>query len=171
MKYKTVLADPPWNETGGGRIKRGANKYYSLMKTEEIIRIMKKQIDEWCEDECHLYLWVTNNFLKDGLQVIDELGFKYITCITWNKDRISLGQYYRGITEHCLFARRGVLPYKIKDGKRQQGVTGFFEKKTIHSKKPELMFKMIEKVSYGPYLELFARTKRSGWTAWGDEIK
>ena len=102
--------------------------------------------------------------------MIESLGFRYITCITWMKDRQGLGQYYRGLTEHCLFAVKGMVPYKILNGKRQQGVTGFIESKTIHSRKPIKMREMIEKVSYPPYLELFGREKHSGWDVCGDEL-
>lgn len=86
------------------------------------------------------------------------------------KDRIGLGQYFRGLTEHCLFGIRGKLPYKVIDGKRQQGKTGFFEKKREHSRKPVQMREMIEKVSYPPFIELFARERFDGWDAWGNEI-
>jgi N6-adenosine-specific RNA methylase IME4 len=101
---------------------------------------------------------------------MDAWGFRYVTMITWVKDRIGLGQYFRGITEHCLFGVRGNLPYKIIDGKRQQGITAINAPKTIHSAKPEELRTMIEKVSYPPYVELFARTKVDKWYAWGNEI-
>lgn len=141
------------------------------MKTIDIIQLMKTELNgNINEDGCHLYLWVTNNFLQDGFKVIEALGFKYITMITWMKERQGLGQYYRGLTEHCLFARKGMLPYKIVDGKRQQGLTGFIERKTEHSKKPEKMYEMIEKVSYEPYFEMFARNKRDGWEVMGNEV-
>jgi len=86
------------------------------------------------------------------------------------KDRFGLGQYFRGITEHCLFGVKGVLPYKTFDGKRQQGVTGFGAPRTKHSVKPEDMRRMIEKVSYASYIELFARKETSGWDVWGNEV-
>ena len=143
-KYKTVMIDPPWNETGGGKIKRGADRHYPLMKTKEIISLLQEVILPKLDDDCHMYLWVTNNHLPDGFEVLKALGFKYITCITWNKDRIGLGQYYRGNTEQCLFARRGMLPYKTLNGKRQQGTTGFFEPKGRHSRKPDTMRMMIQ---------------------------
>ena len=166
-KYQTIYADPPWNESGGGKIKRGADRHYSLMKTKDIIALPVSKI---ADDNCHLYLWVTNNFLKDGLAVMDEWGFRYITTITWMKDRIGLGQYYRGITEHCLFGVKGKLPYKIINNKRQQGRTGFYAEKTIHSEKPIEMRQMIEKVSYEPRIELFAREEIDGWDCWGKEV-
>lgn len=117
-KYKTIYVDPPWMERGGGKIKRGADRHYKLMTTKEIMQL---PVAELADDNCHLYLWVTNNFLPDALKVITAWGFRYITTITWVKDRMGLGQYYRGLTEHCLFAVKGRLPYKIIDGKRQQG--------------------------------------------------
>lgn len=117
-----------------------------------------------------LVFWVTNNFMRDGLKVVDALGFRYVTLITWFKDRIGLGQYFRGITEHCIFSVRGTLPYKTDNGKRQQGVTGFSEPKREHSRKPESMYEMIEAVSYPPRIEMFARKRRDGWTSWGNDI-
>ncbi|HNU60702.1 MAG TPA: MT-A70 family methyltransferase [Methanofastidiosum sp.] len=170
MKYKTIYCDPPWPEFGGGKIKRGADRHYPLMSIKQIIN-MKDFISEISEDNCHLYMWTTNNYLPSALQVIKEWGFEYKTIITWLKDRFGLGQYYRGITEHCLFAIKGNIPYKTIDGKRQQGITGFTAPRQEHSVKPEEMRQMIEKVSYPPYIELFARRKDSQlWHYWGNEI-
>jgi N6-adenosine-specific RNA methylase IME4 len=140
------------------------------MKTGEIISLLKRELDGRVDDNCHLYLWVTNNFLQDGLEVVRQIGFRYVTLITWMKDRISLGQYFRGITEHYIFAVKGNLPYKVSEGKRQQGVTGFTEKKREHSRKPERAYEMIEVVSYPPRLEMFARERREGWDVWGNEL-
>lgn len=168
-KYKTIYADPPWAESGGGRIIRGAQKHYPLMRTSEIVAL-KDFINNISGENAHLYLWVTNNFLPDGLAVMSEWGFKYKTTVTWFKNRIGLGQYFRGITEHCLFGVRGSLPYKILDGKRQQGKTGFYAEKTIHSAKPDEMRSMIEKVSYPPFIELFARQSAPEWDHWGNSL-
>lgn len=168
MKYKTIYADPPWPEYGGGRIKRGADKHYSLMTVKEIMFLPVQNI---ADENCHLYLWTTNNYLPYALEVMKAWGFKYKTTITWVKDRIGLGQYYRGITEHCLFGVKGNLPYKIIEGKRQQGKTVIIAPKTRHSEKPEEMRDMIEKVSYPPYIELFARQEVIGWDVWGNEVK
>ena len=169
MKYKTLLIDPPWMESGGGKIKRGADRHYSLMKTPAIISLLREVLIDKINENCHLYLWVTNNFLEDGLEVIKALGFRYVTTITWMKDRFGLGQYFRGCTEHCLFAVKGSLPYKVINGKRAQGVTGFVAARGEHSVKPIMMYEMIERVSYEPRLELFARSRRIGWDAWGNE--
>lgn len=168
-KYNTIYADPPWSEVGGGKIKRGADAHYSLMSTKEILA-MADFVKDISNPDCHCYLWVTNNFLLDGLKVLERWGFEYKTMITWMKDRFGLGQYFRGITEHCLFGVRGVLPYKLLDGKRQQGTTGFVAKRQQHSEKPEEMRQLIEKVSYAPYIELFARKQVQGWDVWGNEV-
>lgn len=154
-------------ESGGGKIKRGADRHYQLMKTKDIMVI---PVSTLTDDNCHLYLWVTNNFLKDGLAVMEAWGFRYITTITWMKDKMGLGQHFRGMTEHCLFGVKGNLPYKIEDGKRQQGRTGFYAAKTVHSEKPMEMREMIEKVSYDPRIELFARKEIEGWDCWGNEV-
>lgn len=168
QKYKTILADPPWPERGGGRLKRGADRHYPLMTVAEI---MAMPVVTLADDEgCHLYLWATNNYLAAGFDVLKAWGFRYITNITWKKDRFGIGQYYRGLTEHCLFGVRGRLPYKITDGKRQQGVTGFDAPRGRHSEKPEFQRQQIEKVSYAPRVELFARKTTTGWDVWGNEI-
>ncbi len=167
--YQTIYADPPWMETGGGVIKRGADKHYDLMKTRDICSVPVATVTA---PNAHLYLWTTNRFLPDALQVLTSWGFEYRTMITWMKDRMGLGQYYRGMTEHCLFGVRGNLPYRVReDGKRAQGVTGFRAPRTEHSAKPDEMRHMIELVSYPPRLELFARGfTPPGWDAVGAEV-
>lgn len=128
MKYHTIYADPPWMERGGGKIKRGADRHYPLMSTKDIMAL---DVPSSAADDCHLYLWVTNNFLPDGLKVMEAWGFRYVTMITWLKDRAGLGQYFRGITESCLFGIKGHPSYKIgADGKRCQGLTGFTAPRT-----------------------------------------
>jgi len=167
-KYRTILADPPWMERGAGQVKRGADKHYPLMKTKEIIAL---PVVDLAEDNAHLYLWVTNNHLPDGLEVMKAWGFTYKTVITWAKDRIGIGQYFRGMSEHVLFGVRGNIPYRLSDdGKRMQGRTLFHAPRTEHSVKPEEMRQMIEHVSIGPYLELFARKSVPGWDVWGNEV-
>lgn len=167
-KYRTIYADPPWMESGGGKIKRGADRHYDLMKTKDIMALPVPNI---CEDSAHLYLWTTNNFLPDALKVMEAWGFTYKTIITWGKDKIGLGQYFRGQTEHCLFGVRGNPPYKIADGRRQQGRTLILAPRREHSRKPDEMRQMIETVSYPPYIELFARGEApERWDAWGQEV-
>lgn len=139
------------------------------MTVQQILNLSIRELAD--QNGCHLYLWVTNNYLKAGLECMEAWGFEYITTITWMKDRQGLGQYYRGLTEHCLFGvTKNRLPYKIIDGHRCQGVTGFFEPKTIHSRKPDKMRQMIESVSYSPMVEIFARESHEGWDCIGNEI-
>ncbi len=169
-KYKTIYIDPPWPERGGGKIKRGADRHYPLMSIAEIKDLPVQNLVD--SDGCHLYLWTTNNYLEAALECIKKWGFQYVTAITWLKDKIGLGQYYRGITEHCLFATTPKrLPYKIDtDGKRCQGRTAIQEAKREHSQKPDKMREMIEYVSYAPRIELFARQCNQGWDCWGNEV-
>lgn len=176
-QYSTIYADPPWGEYGGGVIKRGADRHYPLMKTRDIADLKIETLSgTWpvgdvARENAHLYLWTTNNFLPDALLVMEEWGFDYKTTITWMKDRMGLGQYFRGITEHCLFGVRGNLPYRTReDGLRAQGKTGFLAPRMAHSEKPDEMRRMIELVSHPPYLELFARHHSLGWDAWGNEV-
>lgn len=165
MKYKTILIDPPWYERGGGRIKRGADRHYNLMKTEDIISTILNSGAFTPDENCHLYLWVTNNFLKDGLFVMERLGFRYVTNLVWVKDRFGLGQYFRGQHELVLFGVKGKLPACCKTES-----TVVIAKKTEHSKKPYDFYAKIEKVSMPPRLEMFSRIRRDGWDAWGNQI-
>ena len=168
--YKTVLADPPWNEQGGGRIRRGADRHYNLMSKEEIIDYMRKVS---IAEDAHLYLWVTNNHLTEGLEVMHALGFKYVTNIAWVKDRIGLGQYFRGQHELCLFGTKGKQPYKTGTAGRSccTEPSVIFANRTEHSKKPEAMYAKIENTSYPPFVELFARQRRSGWDSVGNQLE
>lgn len=165
MKYRTVLLDPPWNESGGGKIKRGADRHYPLMKTKDIISLCQKFLEDKTDNNCHCYLWVTNNFLPDGMELMNSLGFRYVTNIVWIKDRFGLGQYFRGQHELLLFGVKGVLPYKDKSQ-----TTVINVKKREHSRKPDEQYFKIEAVSYPPYLEMFARYPRINWDSWGNVL-
>jgi N6-adenosine-specific RNA methylase IME4 len=134
---------------------------------------MSLPVPNIADNNCHLYLWVTNNKLPDGLEVMKAWGFNYKTIITWKKDRFGLGQYFRGITEHCLFGVKGMIPYNTLNNKRLQGITGFFAPRQAHSVKPQIMRDMINRVSNRAgfnCIELFARYKTPGWDCWGNEI-
>jgi len=174
-KYSVIVADPPWLERGSGKIKRGADRHYPLMKTTEIVATMADVLGGRVADDAHLYLWVTNNFLVDGLGVIDALGFRYVTNVVWIKNRPGLGQYFRGCHELCLFAVRGrglavrsesrsiVSTLTAAHVRREDG-----ERK--HSGKPSEFFDMVERRSTGERLEMFARVRRPGWDSWGNEV-
>ena len=161
-KYKTIYADPPWNEQGGGKIKRGADRHYSLMKTDEIKNLNVSSI---ADDNCWIFLWVTNNFLKDGIDVLESWSFRYVTNFVWAKDRFGIGYYFRGQHELCLFGVKG----NLKPIKRNVPSI-IYARRTKHSKKPDVIRDMIFDMSHAPRIELFAREKATGWDAWGNEI-
>jgi len=194
--YGTVYADPPWQESGGGKVKRGADRHYPLMKLEDIVRSIWLSGFFSPQADAHMYLWVTNNFLPEGLEVMRQLGFRYVTNTVWVKmwnsglplnsppfDRlhslevaqehlqIGLGQYQRGAHELLLFGVRGqsMIP-EPKD--RLPSVV--FHPRLKHSEKPEVFRERIERVSPPPYLELFARrpaeNSNQAWTVWGNEV-
>jgi len=168
-EYRCILADPPWQERGGGKIKRGADRHYPLLKTPDIIRVMLTA-PQWrpCAAGCHLWLWVTNNFLEDGLHVMKALGFRYVTNAVWAKARMGLGQYLRGQHELLLF---GVMGRLNGEARAQPTLIGGDRvHKTTHSKKPQESYEAIERVSPGPRVEFFARQRRDGWDAFGNEV-
>ena len=160
MKYKTILADPPWKYGKG--FGYGAGEYYSLMEIGEIIglNVGNKLADE----NCHLYLWCPNSMLQQGLDVMKAWGFTFKTIITWVKNRSIFGYYFKGQSEQLLFGVKGKLPPKDR-----HQVTIVKGKVRNHSQKPREQFKVIEKVSPEPRIELFARERREGWDVWGDE--
>jgi len=170
VKFRTVMLDPPWNERGGGKIKRGADKHYKLMSTPDIIKTIY-QCEYWnrVHDVAHMYLWVTNNFLQDGLQVMSALGFRYVTNFVWVKDKIGLGQYFRGQHELCLLGTRGVGAAKLRTT-RKNLPSVLVAPRGAHSCKPGESYDLIENRSQGPYLEIFGRTHRQNWTVWGNEV-
>ena len=168
MEYKTIYADPPWPEYGSGKSIRGAQRHYNLMSINDIINFMKKIS---IAENAHLYLWCTNRFLPDGLKVIDALDFKYITNRVWIKDTIGLGQYFRGMHELLLFAKKGELPFKnrINNQRSKCKIKSIILcKKKGHSIKPNIYID-IEKTSYPPYLEVFSRNNIDGWDCIGLE--
>lgn len=135
------------------------------MKPTEILRAILTSGIFQPGDGCHLYCWVTNNHLKSGLWLIEALGFRYITLLTWAKDRFGLGQYFRGQTEHLIFAVKGTLPSQVRNR-----TTLIQAHRGRHSAKPEESYEAIEAVSPPPRLEMFARVHRPGWQTWGNEV-
>ncbi|WP_338773024.1 MT-A70 family methyltransferase [Nocardia vulneris] len=159
-RYKTLLIDPPWpiNQRGDW----GAEQHYPLMS---MARIKAMPIAELAEDDSHLWLWVTNSTLRAGYDIMEGWGFTPRSPLTWIKPRLGLGQYLRNMTEHLLFGTRG----KVTINFRGQP-TWTFAVQQDHSHKPEEMYAIIERISSGPYLELFARRRQPGWDAWGNEV-
>lgn len=161
--FRTIVADPPWDY--GNKATRGSTrKHYSTMGLEDICSLRVK-LEGHVADDAHLYLWVTNGFLREGFTVLDAWGFTYKTCLTWVKTQIGLGNYFRGATEHVLFGIRGGLRTNDKN------LRNWFEApRGKHSAKPDCFYDLVEKASSGPYLEMFARRARLGdWDYWGNE--
>jgi len=159
--YRTIVADPPWRY-GNTSTRGAAEDHYGTMTIEELCAL---PVIDRAADEAHLYLWVTNNFLKEGFEVVEAWGFDYKTCLTWVKPQMGMGNYFRGSTEHILFGTRGNLRTD------QNNVMNWFEaRRGRHSAKPGCFYDIVEASSPGPYLEMFARSARLGdWHYWGNE--
>lgn len=169
QRYRTIVADPPWAyssariTTTGKQRRAEALAHYATMPLEDICAL---PIADLAEDDAHLYLWVTNPLLFWAEKVINAWGFEYKTIITWEKQgTLGMGFHFRNQTEHVMFATRGKLP--IPPDKRVKTI--FQAPKKAHSQKPELFYDIVERVSPGPYLELFARRNRFNWDTWGNE--
>lgn len=156
----TVIVDPPWDVQQKGNY--GAINHYPLMTLNQI---MGMPVGDLCAENAHCWLWVTNATMEHGFQILRAWGFEPRSIYTFVKGRIGLGVYLRSMTEHVLLGTKGKAPVKF----RGQGNVGFFPLQE-HSHKPEEFYDTVERVSPGPYLELFARRPRHGWYAWGNEI-
>lgn len=173
-KFGTILADPPWqfqNRTGKMAPEHKRLMRYPTMKLDEI---MSLPVEEVAGERSHLYLWVPNALLREGLAVMDAWGFRYKSNIVWYKTRKDggpdgrgVGFYFRNVTELVLFGTRGSIRTD-EAGRRQVNI--ITAQKTGHSRKPPELYEIIEECSYGPFLELFARSPRKGWVQWGNEI-
>jgi N6-adenosine-specific RNA methylase IME4 len=172
-KFGTTLADPPWlfsNRTGKVAPEHKRLYRYHTMTNEEISCL---PVGELALPQSHLYLWVPNALVSTGLEVMAAWGFTYKTNIVWYKvrkdggpDRRGVGFYFRNVTELVLFGVRGNMR-TLAPGRRMPNV--IISRKREHSRKPDQLYEIIEQCSPGPYLELFARVRRQGWTVWGDE--
>ncbi len=172
--FGTVLADPPWqfsNRTGKVAPEHKRLMRYPTMSLEEILELPVARL---AKKQAHLYLWVPNALLREGLTVMEHWGFRYKTNIVWYKirkdggpDGRGVGFYFRNVTELVLFGVRGSLRTE-QPGRRQVNLLS--SRKREHSRKPDELYDIIEDCSPGPYLELFARHTRMGWVQWGNEI-
>jgi len=173
-KYKTIYADPPWqfqNRTGKVAPEHKRLTRYETMTTDEIKRL---PVAEAADEKCHLYLWVPNALLPDGLAVMEAWGFSYKTNIIWEKvrkdgmpDGRGVGFYFRNVTEILLFGVRGEKNRTLDAGRTQVNLIRSIKRE--HSRKPDEFISLIESCSPAPYLELFARGKRPGWDMWGNQ--
>jgi N6-adenosine-specific RNA methylase IME4 len=172
-RYATILADPPWqfqNRTGKMAPEHKRLLRYPTMELQEILQL---PVGRLAAAQSHLYLWVPNALVLEGMDVMRAWGFTYKTHLVWFKirkdggpDGRGVGFYFRNVTEMVLFGVRGSMR-TLKPGRTQ--VNLFSSRKREHSRKPDQIYDIIEACSPGPYLELFARFRREGWTQWGNE--
>ncbi|MAN78953.1 MAG: S-adenosylmethionine-binding protein [Rhodospirillaceae bacterium] len=174
QKFSTVMADPPWrfaNRTGKIAPEHRRLSRYETLSLDEICDL---PVSEHMQETAHCYLWVPNALLPDGLKVLQAWGFQYKSNIIWHKvrkdghsDGRGVGFYFRNVTEIILFGVRGKNARTLAPARSQ--VNLFSSRKREHSRKPDEQYDIIEKCSPGPFLELFGRGVREGWTVWGNQ--
>lgn len=172
--YKTIYADPPWqfqNRTGKVAPEHKRLSRYSTMSLDEIKQL---PVSEVADTKCHLYLWVPNALLPEGLEVMKAWGFDYKTNIIWEKvrkdggpDGRGVGFYFRNVTEILLFGIKGDKNRTLAPGRSQVNLVRAMKRE--HSRKPDEFIPLIEQCSPGPFLELFARGTRNNWDMWGNQ--
>jgi N6-adenosine-specific RNA methylase IME4 len=175
-KFATVLADPPWqfeNRTGKMAPEHKRLQRYPTMALQAIKDLPVEAI---VADTAHLYLWVPNALLAEGMQVMEHWGFTYKTNLIWYKirkdggpDRRGVGFYFRNVTEVILFGVRGKNARTLQPGRSQENM--ICSRKREHSRKPDEQYDLIEACSPGPYVELFARGPRENWFVWGNQAE
>lgn len=173
-RFSTLLADPPWqfaNRTGKIAPEHQRLSRYATLKLDDIMAL---PIQDFIAPTAHLYLWCPNALLPEGLAVMKSWGFNYKSNIVWHKvrkdggsDGRGVGFYFRNVTELILFGVRGTNARTLAPGRRQVNLLG--TRKREHSRKPDEQYEIIESCSPGPFLELFARGTRAGWSAWGNQ--
>ncbi|MGN7868251.1 MT-A70 family methyltransferase [Paracoccus sp. 22332] len=176
VKFGTILADPPWqfqNRTGKMAPEHKRLSRYPTMGLDEICDLPVEAI---ADARSHLYLWVPNALLPEGLKVMEHWGFKYKSNLIWYKvrkdggpDRRGVGFYFRNVTEILLFGVRGKDVRTLDPGRTQENIIA--TQKREHSRKPDEQYGLIESCSWGPRLEMFARGPRKGWTVWGNQAE
>lgn len=174
VRFRTILADPPWrftNRTGKMAPEHRRLSRYGTMTHEEIAGLPVRQITA---DTAHLYLWVPNALLPEGMDVLRAWGFEYKSNLVWHKirkdggsDGRGVGFYFRNVTELVLFGVKGKNARTLAPGRRQVNVIA--SRKREHSRKPDQLYKLIEDCSPGPYMELFARGTRDKWFSFGNQ--
>jgi N6-adenosine-specific RNA methylase IME4 len=173
-KFGTILIDPPWrfaNRTGKMAPEHKRLRRYRTMDFDEIAAL---PVGDLALPKSHLYLWCPNALLLEALTIMKAWGFVYKTNVVWYKirkdggpDGRGVGFYFRNVTELLLFGGKGKLR-TLKPGRTQ--VNKIVTRKEEHSRKPEAAYEIIEACSPGPFVELFARQRRSDWEQWGDQV-
>lgn len=162
VKFGCICADPPW-QYGNQGTRASTDNHYETMNVDEICAL---PVSELAAEDAHLHLWTTNAFLFDAKRVMDAWGFEYKSVFVWVKPQMGIGNYWRVSHEFMLFGIRGKCPFL----NRSEMSWRSFDR-TTHSSKPNQIYDIIRKVSPGPYLEMFARGMRPGWTVWGNQVE
>jgi N6-adenosine-specific RNA methylase IME4 len=158
--YRTVVVDPPWQLGQVGVTKADSRKFYSTMTCDELADL---PVVDLADTSAHLWLWAINSLVEEAYQLVRAWGFSPLTMVTWCKPGPGVGHYLRNNTEHCILASRGEPMTPVT-----KPLSTWFEwPRGAHSAKPAASFDLIEQVSPGPYVELFARAPRLGWDHWG----
>lgn len=162
--FRVIVADPPWPywKRASDPSHQGATPY-PAMSIEDIKNL---NVDNIATSDCILWLWTTNAHLPEAFGVVEAWGFTYKTMLTWVKNRMGTGDWLRGKTEHCLMAARGKPTVVLTN--QTTVIEGPLRE---HSRKPDEFYAMVEKLCPGSKLDLFARTERDGWAAYGDETR
>ena len=162
-RFSTIVIDPPWDWGDEGDVNQlgRARPDYATMSMEQLLALPVAKLSD---DDCHLYLWITNRSLPKGFGLLERWGFRYITAITWAKPSFGMGNYFRGQTEHVLFAVKGSMLLKRRDASTLLHA----DRGKGHSGKPPAFLEFVESCSPGPYLEMFSRSERAGWVTWGE---
>jgi N6-adenosine-specific RNA methylase IME4 len=157
--YSTIVADPPWR-FGSAATKADARKHYTTTSTDDLADL---PVEALAASDAHLWCWAVNGMMEDAYRLVRAWGFRPITLVTWCKPGPGVGYYLRNNTEHAIFATRG-KPLVPEDKPLS---TWFQWPKGKHSAKPDPFLDIVEQVSPGPYVEMFARAPRLGWDSWG----
>lgn len=179
MKYRTIVADPPWPIPAANRRagKGGARSNATTMgyPVMDLADIMALPVADFAAPDAHLYLWVTPAFNREGVgvQVARAWGFDVVSELIWEKANLGMGLFPRSCHEPVLVCRRGGLSWDVRNVRSVQRWPQPHQggKGKRHSAKPHAFHDLIERVSPGPYLELFARRPRLGWDVWGNEVE
>lgn len=160
--FRVIAIDPPWRY--GSRVEdashRGRNQYPD-MSIEEICAL---PVAALAHEDCVLWLWTTNAFMREAFKCLDAWGFADKTILTWDKEKLGLGDYLRNVTEHCILAIRGKPTFSLTNQ-----TTIIREARREHSRKPDTFYSLVEALCPGSKLEMFSREPRNGWATWGAE--
>lgn len=163
-RFPTIYADPPWRYSNTAA-RGAASNHYQTLSLDELSALPIRSV---VQRQAHLHLWTTNAFLPESFELLRAWGFKYKSCFVWIKPQLGMGNYWRVSHEFLLLGVRGGLPFNDKSQR-----SWIVNRRRRHSEKPYAVRQLIERVSPGPYLELFGREElpNSGWTVFGNRVE